>query len=104
MESGQCHEAKIRINQIFALLRDCAKKGVCDTDGALIRKDNLGFLGDKAIYIDAGKLRYKRTIKQKTYFVEDLKRLRPLRKWLDENHPSLVRYFDEEKERVEKVF
>lgn len=104
MESGQCHEAKIRINQIFALLRDCAKKGVCDTDGALIRKNNLGFLEDRAIYIDTGKLTLKESIKTKERFTKDLERLDPLYEWLQANYPPLAEHFLLEKQRVLNTF
>lgn len=104
MKSGKVAEAKERINQIFALLAECAKKGIQDMDGALIRKDNLGFLADRAIYIDSGKLSRKESIKKKPRFVQDLQRLRPLRKWLLENYPELAKHFEVEKKRVIDAF
>lgn len=104
VNSGREEEARLRIDQIFALLADCAKKGIQDMDGALIRKDNLGFLPDRAIYIDAGKLTPKESIKIKERFAYDLRRLRPLRKWLAINHPELAKYFDEQKKRAVDAF
>ncbi|MDB6081507.1 MAG: hypothetical protein JWO53_779 [Chlamydiia bacterium] len=104
MAEGKVDEAKMRLHQIFDLLVTCAKKGVHDTDGALIRKNNLGFLDDRAIYIDSGKLVYKDSIKMKECFAKDLKRLNPLRMWLEEKYPSLVSYFDEEKMKAINAF
>ena len=93
-------EARARIDQIFDLLVSCAKKGVLDTDGALIRKNNMGFLPDRAIYIDSGKLTYKDSIKTKSRFKKDLHRLRPLEKWLKQNYPKLFVYYKDKKAQV----
>lgn len=95
MSQGKTDEAQKRIAQIFELLRACAKKGVCDTDGSLIRKNNLGFLPDRAIYIDTGKLTRKESMKNKERFIQDLKRLEPLHAWLQERYPELAGYFEE---------
>jgi hypothetical protein len=94
MKKGEVQQAKERIDQIFALLTDCAKKGVLDTDGALIKKNNMGFLADRAIYIDTGKLTRKPSIKEKERFIQDLKRLRPLHKWLMQHYPVLANHFE----------
>jgi hypothetical protein len=104
MAEGKVDEAKGRIDQIFALLVRCSKNGILDTDGALIRKNNLGFLDDHAIYIDSGKLQVKEEIKRKDRFEKDLKRLNPLRSWLDEKYPVLGDYFDEKKQIVLQGF
>ena len=94
MLEGRVNEAKARIDQIFQLLADCAHKGIQDQDGALIRKHNIGFYEDRAIYIDTGKLAKKEGIKRKSRFIKDLKRLRPLRKWLAQKYPELAAHFD----------
>jgi hypothetical protein len=96
--------ARSRIRQIFTLLSDCAKRGVQDTDNALIHKNNLGFLEDRAIYIDGGKLALKERIKQKEYFIKDLKRLDPLLKWMEQETPELVPIFHEEKHKCIEEF
>lgn len=92
--------ARARIRQIFTLLSECAKRGIQDTDNALIHKNNLGFLEDRAIYIDGGKLALKEKIKQKENFVKDLKRLDPLLKWMERETPQLVPLFNEERQRI----
>ncbi len=103
MHAGKTEEAKKRIDQIFQLLADCAHKGIQDTDGALIRKHNMGFLDDRAIYIDGGKLARKGRIREKDNFAADLRRLRPLRKWLVARYPELATYFDTaQKEAIER--
>jgi hypothetical protein len=93
MSAGKTDEAKERITQIFTLLVTCAKKGIADNDQQLIRKNNLGFLPDRAIYIDTGKLARKEWIKTADGFERDLKRLDPLYDWLKQNYPELATHF-----------
>jgi len=100
MQAGQLKEAKERIDQIFALLSSCAKKGILDTDRALIRKNNIGFLANRAIYIDAGKLIRRDTIKTKERFAYDLKRLQPLYRWLIRHFPPLAVHFEKEQKKA----
>lgn len=100
MQQGKTAEAKGRVEQIFALLKECAKKGVCDTDNQLIRKDNLGFIADRAIYIDTGKLTRKASIKTKERFSHDLIRLEPLYEWLKAHYPELAIHFEVEKRKT----
>ena len=88
-EEGACR----RIDQIFGLFLDCARKGIMDTDGALVRKDNLGFFEDRAIYIDGGKLAPRIGPITRESFIKDIKRLSPLEKWLKELDPKLGKYF-----------
>lgn len=100
MHERDMEAAKERINQIFTLLARCAKKGVRDLDGALIHKDNLGFLPDRAMYIDTGKLVYQESYKTKASFKKDLERLRPLHKWLVSKYPPLASHFEKQKRRT----
>jgi hypothetical protein len=94
MAAGDVEGAKKRILQIFDLFVLCARKGIQDTDGALIRKNNLGFFGDKAIYIDGGKLQPRKNRITKKIFEKDLKRLYLLRKWIKAEYPDLAEQFD----------
>jgi hypothetical protein len=95
MDANDIEGARRRIDQIFDLLLTCAHKGVMDTDGALITKNNLGFLPDRAIYIDSGRIIRKSLGKIQARFAGDLRRLRPLHKWLQKEYPSLAIYFEE---------
>lgn len=100
MDEGDVKAAKECLAWIFQLLTNCVKNEIQDTDGALIRKNNLGILLEekRAIYIDGGKLK-KHTWKKKE-FEKDLKRLYLLRKWLKEEYPSLLKFFDKEREKA----
>lgn len=100
MQEGKVVEAKARIDQIFALLKTCAHKGIADMDNQLIRKGNLGFLQDKAIYIDTGKITRKESIKTLERFSKDLERLKPLHEWLEQNYPELAAHFEAEQKNV----
>ncbi|MDB6081506.1 MAG: hypothetical protein JWO53_778 [Chlamydiia bacterium] len=100
MHQDKVEGAKERIAQIFDLLVDCARKGIQDTDGALIRNDNLGFLDDRAIYIDTGKLVQLEKPVTATEFIHDLRRVRPLHNWLKKNYPVLAEHFQECQEKA----
>jgi hypothetical protein len=100
MNRGDVAEAEKCIDRIFDLFLDCARKGIADTDGALIRKDNLGFFEGRAIYIDGGKLTRRKGPITKKAFVRDIKRLGPLVKWLKENHPQLIDHFRKSQDRA----
>jgi hypothetical protein len=104
MYDGKTDEAKKCISDVFNLLRAIAKKGVQDTDGALIRNDNIGLLEDRAILIDTGKLIENNSMKKVDRFTKDLKRVQPLRKWLEKNYPELVPHYNTEYNSVIKDF
>jgi hypothetical protein len=103
MKSGNIGEAKRCLDKIFDLFVECAQKGIADTDGALIRKNNLGFFEDRAIYIDGGKLTKRDGPITKKAFIRDIKRLRPLVKWLEQEHPQLVHYFQKARAKAIKA-
>jgi hypothetical protein len=103
MKKGQIAEAEKCIDRIFDLFIDCARKGIADTDGALIRKDNLGFFEDRAIYIDGGKLTKRTGPITKKAFVKDIKRLEPLVRWMKQEHPQLLEHFHEARENAIKT-
>lgn len=100
MKEGKISEAKRRLDWIFALFIDCARNGIQDTDGALIRKNNLGLFEEeeRAVYLDGGKLR--KHVWAKKEFEKDLKRLYLLQKWLKEECPELVHHFEEAKTKA----
>jgi hypothetical protein len=100
MKAQDLDGAKARLDQIFDLFVFCAHKGIQDTDGALIRKNNLGFFNDKAIYIDGGKLQPRAYPITKKAFKRDLKRLYLLEKWITLEYPALHEHFKEAKARA----
>ncbi|MDB6081891.1 MAG: hypothetical protein JWO53_1163 [Chlamydiia bacterium] len=101
MNQGKVEEAKVRIDQIFALLLTLAKKGIVDTDHALIRNNNIGFVKDRAIYIDTGHISKHTDLdvcKQMDY--EFRKRLQPLHDWLSIKFPELATYYNMRREAI----
>lgn len=104
MWQGDIEGAKKRIDQVFTLLFDCAKKGVFDIDTALFRNNNIGLLQDRAIYIDTGKLRYMPDKSTKEAFAKDLKRIKPFHKWLLQYYPELATYYEIREQQFIKAF
>ena len=100
MKAERVADAKDRITQLFALLKKTAKKGIIDTDGALIYKNNVGFTEDRAVYIDIGSFVFKESIKTKERFAYDLNRLKPLNKWLAANYPTLSAHFERQQKKT----
>lgn len=100
MKAENLQEAKARITQLFDLLKSTAQKGILDTDGALIYKNNVGFIRDKAIYIDIGSFAFKESIKSKERFEYDLHRLKPLYRWLAKNYPPLAAHFEKQQKKA----
>ncbi len=70
------------------------QKGIYDEDPRL--HCNLGFMGEKAMLIDIGRLRlYRNRIEQKVYS-EDIKRMtHKLKEWLFKESPELAIYLEE---------
>ena len=104
MQEGLVDKAKKRIDEIFLLLKTCAKKGIVDNDTQLIRKNNMGFLAHRAIYVDTGKIARKESIKTLERFTQDLERLIPLHEWLVEHYPELATYFEQAQEKTLREF
>lgn len=95
MRQGDLPKAKQRLDQIFDLLLTLAKKGIVDGDYALIRNNNLGFVRERAIYIDTGHLTKKSDLniaKQMDY--EFHSRLQPLHDWMKIQYPELAAYYE----------
>lgn len=95
MKQGKVDEAKVRIDQIFDLILTMAKKGFLDGDHALMRNNNIGFVNDRAVYIDTGHV----TRHQNVNLVERMTyefdvRLAPLHAWLKVRHPELAAHYE----------
>ena len=88
-------ELKVRLNQLVNLLVERGKFGIINPDGKLIRHNNVGFLDDRAVYIDIGTLRYSAKSQNPRYIKKDFDRLAPIRQWLEATDPNLAVYFAE---------
>lgn len=101
MKEGSVDEAKARIDQIFALMISLAEKGFVDGDIALMRNNNIGFVENRAIYIDTGHIAKQPglNIKERMRFEFDV-RLRPLYDWLKIRYPELAEYYLKRQEEI----
>ena len=101
MAENKIDDAKARIEQIFSLLMTCAEKGFLDGDHALIRNNNLGFVADRAIYIDTGHIvkHDKVNMYERMKYEFDV-RLNPLHDWLKVKFPQLAEYYEGRKNEI----
>ncbi len=101
MEAGQIEAAKMRLNQIFQLLLDVAKKGFSDGDDALIRNNNIGFSVDRAIYIDTGHIvrALNMNVRERMKYEFDV-RLKPLENWVNVMYPLLADYYGNRQQEI----
>jgi hypothetical protein len=95
MQRGEIEEAKASIKQLMSLIVNRSKKGFHDRDPNI--RTNCGFMGDRAVKIDVGRFVKDEKIKRPEVYLSELVRITgPLRVWLEQEHPALVSYFDEE--------
>lgn len=101
MKKGDVATAKMRLDQVFALLLDLAKKGIVDGDYALIRNNNIGFSKDRCIYIDTGHISYNPQLNVKEQMEYEFgTRLAPLYEWLAFTYPELATYYQEQQKKI----
>ena len=94
MAEGKVDEAKARIDQIFALLLTMAQKGFLDGDHALMRNNNIGYVNDRAIYIDSGHVvrRQNVNVHERMVYEFDV-RVAPFHDWLKVCYPELADHY-----------
>lgn len=79
--------AKLRIRQIFDLYLREYKKGLVDTDPGIM--NNSGFVNDKPIHLDVGKMIKKESVKKPSKYEPDLEYLAwEVKQWLHKHHPD----------------
>ncbi len=102
MAKGDLAAAKQSLHAIIQAIVNRSQKGVFDEDPRLY--NNLGFVGQKAIFIDIGRFVRNPSLKDLAVYLDDLKRItdKSLRPWLKENHPELLLCLDEEIELIRK--
>jgi len=95
MKKGDVEGAKARVNQVLDLLLTLARKGIMDGDYALIRNNNIGFIKDRAIYIDTGHIAKPKDPNAKKQMEYEFKRrLKPLCDWLRVKYPELAAHYE----------
>jgi len=101
MKSGETEMAEARIVQLFELLLSLAKKQIVDGDYALIRNNNIGFVKDRAIYIDTGHLAKVPNLDVKKQMRHEFDvRMKPLYDWLTVKYPELAQFYDMKKNEL----
>jgi hypothetical protein len=93
MDQNKVEEAKKRLDQIFSLVQSTTEKGVLHTSGLTTNRLNIGFIKNEAIYIDCAKLQIDPKINLKTLFIQNLRTLKTLNRWLMLHYPELSIYY-----------
>ena len=95
MKAGKMSRTKDGIKSLFELSIKRCKEGVFDKDPDF--STNFGFDGDQAIQLDIGRFSYDATRKDPLVYIPEITRItRQFQMWIDENHPDLLEYFDEQ--------
>ena len=90
---GDLEGGKRAIDSLITTLSMRCKKGIFDEDPSLYR--NLGFIGDRAVLIDAGRFKRDPQRVQPAVYREDIQRItQPFREWLSLHYPELVPHLD----------
>ena len=98
MAEEQIEDAHNAISQIMQLIVERSKRGFHDRDPNV--RTNCGFIGDKAIKIDVGRFVESQSIKLRENYARELVRITiPFKKWIQQNHPSLILFFEDELKR-----
>lgn len=92
-ENKNFSEATKVFDRLISVLISRSKKGIADLDHAMIQ--NLALLENRALIIDVGQLISDDKIKKPENYQQDIRmRSQPFIKWLKENQPILVPYFE----------
>lgn len=87
LDKGDISTAKSRIGQIFDLYISEYSKGIYDHDHGVMQ--NAGFVGDRPIHLDVGKLNKDDRMRQPEIYRPDLLKVAAKMKvWLEANYPK----------------
>lgn len=87
LENNNVALAKHRINQILDLYLSEYQKGIFDHDHGVMH--NAGFVADRPIHLDVGKLKKDESMRNKENYLKDIELVvRRMDKWLKENEPK----------------
>lgn len=85
--------AKEKLDQIFALYASEYKKGIYDRDHGVMH--NTGFIGNKPIHLDVGKLSDEPAMKQPDYSNPDIQKIAfKFHTWIHHNYPQHAEELD----------
>ncbi len=106
LEQGKLDETKFYLNEILELYLSEYKRGICDRDHNFMY--NTGFLDQRAIRLDAGRLYANECIKDTSVYLSDLKKIAigRLGGWTERHFPQyreeLLSYMHAKLEKIEK--
>ena len=90
IEQGHIEQAKERLDQILVLLIEKRKKGVEQHDKALVTRNNIGFVAERALFLDIGSFSLSHTLKR---YQHEKKQMKPLIRDLRAQNKELSLYF-----------
>lgn len=93
LQQGDIDGLKRRLDQLVTLFMRRANQGIINPDNRLLLNNNIGFVADRAIYIDVGTFQRSSKSAQPKYLAYDFKKLKPIHKWLKSHDPELAAYF-----------
>lgn len=98
LESHNFPQACQRIDQLFALLFEVARKGYVDKEVLPISNNTFGFCQERALYIDPMQLIKADNIDLYTQMHHELYvRLKPFHDWLESTWPTLAQYYEQQR-------
>jgi|694.fasta_scaffold06335_9 hypothetical protein len=98
LQNHKMDQAKEQIGKILELYVSEYRKGLYDSDHNVM--SNTGFVGDRAVRLDAGRLKEDDSFKKVEIFKQDLEKIthQRFKKWILKNFPQ---YFDELMQAIE---
>ncbi len=100
LEGGDVGLAKYRIRQLIDLYLSEYQKGIYDRDHGILH--NTGFVGEKPIHLDVGKLTDAPRMREQENWRPDLERIVwKFHVWLNDSYPQ---YYDELMNTIEEEF
>jgi hypothetical protein len=89
-----------RIRQLIDLLTLRCQKGIYDEDACLSK--NIGFLADRAIFLDIGNFSEYKPLRQPDIYIPEIKKIsEQFMSWLKNQNPELISYFNQEMQHLE---
>ncbi len=95
MERGDLIGAKTTIIALFDAIEEWTRRGV-RLENPILKK-NIGFYGDKVIMLDVGSLKKTSEMNNPDHVKREIKHVtRGLGRWIDNHHPDLFPFYEEE--------
>lgn len=84
-----------RLDQLIDLFVERASRGIINPDKGLLTRNNIGFLDDRAVYIDLGTFQRSKKSSEATFLAKDFQKLDPIIKWLKSHDKMLADSFSQ---------